>query len=52
METILLTVPLGIQTAQYEYRGTVDLPENDALAWLDEEIEDSHESRRSVSSAN
>lgn len=45
----LLTVSLGNPTTQYEYRGEVKLPENDTLAWLDEEIGESHESRCCVS---
>ena len=32
----LLVTPLVIATAPYEYRGVVDLPKNDTLAWLDE----------------
>lgn len=40
-----LVVPLMISTAQYEYKGEVTLPENDTLAWLDEEMEELNESR-------
>jgi hypothetical protein len=40
-----LDVPLMTTTAQYEYRGTVVLPANDTLVWLEEEMENEHESR-------
>lgn len=43
-------IPLMISTAQYEYRGEVKLPENDTLAWLNETMEELHESRGSVNS--
>lgn len=31
--------PPTIATATYEYRGDIALPENDTLAWIDEELE-------------
>ena len=31
--------PPTIATATYEYKGNVALPENDTLAWIDEELE-------------
>jgi len=43
-------IPLTVSPARYEYRGVVELPENDTLAWLDETMEEAHESRSSVSS--
>jgi len=50
MESIAAVVPLTIATAKYEHRGEVKLPENDTLAWLDETMEELHESRSSVNS--
>jgi hypothetical protein len=44
MTTIMPSIVL------YEYRGEIKLPENDTLAWLDEEMGDSHEARCSVNS--
>lgn len=41
---IPFNTPLTISTARYEYLGNVELPKNDTLVWLDEEMETAHES--------